>query len=130
MPEHVQGTEGVKFLGNLALLTGHFGRPGTGVNPSRGQNNVQGSAHMDCEPDNLTGFVSLEQGRDAFESVWHVAQEDARRLGLNDGDQVRVRSRHGEARMPVKLDSRVKLGELFATFHVAEVFLNNLTSPH
>jgi len=59
-----------------------------------------------------------------------IAPADAQRLGLSDGDKVRVRSRHGEAMMPVKMDSRVKPGELFATFHAAEVFLNNLTSPH
>jgi formate dehydrogenase major subunit len=70
MTEHVQGTEGVMALVNLALLTGNFGKPGSGVNPLRGQNNVQGSAHMGCEPGNLTGFVPIEQGRDAFETAW------------------------------------------------------------
>jgi formate dehydrogenase major subunit len=72
MTEHVQGTEGVMCLVNLALLTGNFGKPGTGVNPLRGQNNVQGSAHMGCEPGNLTGFVPLEQGRDLFEAEWRA----------------------------------------------------------
>ena len=48
--EHVQGTEGVMCLVNLALLTGNLGIPGSGVNPLRGQNNVQGSAHMGCDP--------------------------------------------------------------------------------
>ncbi len=72
MTEHVQGTEGVMCLVNLALLTGNFGKPGSGVNPLRGQNNVQGSAHMGCEPGNLAGSVPLDQGRDLFESVWHA----------------------------------------------------------
>lgn len=72
MTEHVQGTEGVMCLVNLALLTGNFGKPGTGVNPLRGQNNVQGSAHMGCEPGSLTGFVPIDQGRDLFESVWQA----------------------------------------------------------
>lgn len=72
MTEHVQGTDGVKCLVNLALLTGNFGRPGTGVNPLRGQNNVQGSAHMGCEPGNLTGYVPVEQGRDVFEAAWQA----------------------------------------------------------
>lgn len=70
--EHVQGTEGVMCLVNLALLTGNVGRPGSGVNPLRGQNNVQGSAHMGCEPGNLTGYVPLEQARDAFEAAWQA----------------------------------------------------------
>src|SRR4029079_17187140 len=48
--EHVQGTEGVMCLVNLALITGNIGRPGAGINPLSGQNNVQGSAHMGCEP--------------------------------------------------------------------------------
>ena len=50
--------------------------------------------------------------------------------GLEDGEEVRVRSRHGEARLRLRWDSRVKPGELFATFHAAEVFLNHLTGPH
>jgi formate dehydrogenase major subunit len=70
MTEHAQGTEGVICLVNLALLTGNVGRPGAGVNPLRGQNNVQGAAHMGCEPNHLTGFVSLPEGKALFESVW------------------------------------------------------------
>ena len=81
MTEHVQGTEGIMCIVNLALLTGNFGQPGTGVNPLRGQNNVQGSAHMGCEPGNLTGFVPLDQGRDAFEAVWQAPVP--RKAGLN-----------------------------------------------
>jgi formate dehydrogenase major subunit len=54
---------------------------------------------------------------------------DAARLGLRDGEPVRVRSRHGEAVLPLRMDERVNPGELFATFHAAEVFLNRLTSP-
>lgn len=70
--EHTQGTEGVMCLTNLALLTGNIGRPGAGINPLRGQNNVQGSAHMGCEPSNLTGFVSIADGKDRFEKVWNA----------------------------------------------------------
>lgn len=82
MTEHIQGTEGVVCLVNLALLTGNFGKPGSGVNPLRGQNNVQGSAHMGCEPSNLTGFVSIEQGKDVFESVWQTALPRGKGLNL------------------------------------------------
>lgn len=70
MTEHLQGSEGVMALVNLALLTGNMGRPGCGINPLRGQNNVQGSAHMGCEPSNLTGFVSLADGREQFSHFW------------------------------------------------------------
>jgi formate dehydrogenase major subunit len=72
MTEHVQGTEGVMCLVNLALLTGNFGKVGSGVNPLRGQNNVQGSAHMGCEPGHLTGFVPIDQGREVFQTVWQA----------------------------------------------------------
>ncbi len=82
MTEHVQGTEGVMALVNLALLTGNFGKPGSGVNPLRGQNNVQGSAHMGCEPGKLTGYVSVEDGRDAFEAAWSAPLPRAPGLNL------------------------------------------------
>jgi formate dehydrogenase major subunit len=70
LTEHSQGTEGVMALINLALLAGHLGRPGTGVNPLRGQNNVQGAALMGCDPDLLTGSVAIEDRRDVFEQAW------------------------------------------------------------
>jgi formate dehydrogenase major subunit len=81
MTEHIQGTEGVMCLVNLALVTGNIGKPGAGINPLRGQNNVQGSAHMGCEPSNLTGFVSIEDGRELFTKVWE--EEIPRDKGLN-----------------------------------------------
>ena len=70
--EHTQGTEGVMCLVNLALITGNFGKPGAGINPLRGQNNVQGAAHMGCDPGILTGSVSLPDARSLFENVWHA----------------------------------------------------------
>jgi len=75
--EHVQGTDGVAALINLALLTGNIGRPGSGVNPLRGQNNVQGAAHMGCDPGVLAGSVPVDQGRVAFERQWGVALPSA-----------------------------------------------------
>ena len=70
--EHIQGTEGVMCLVNLALLTGNLGKPGTGINPLRGQNNVQGAAHMGCDPGILTGSVGIQEARRRFETVWHA----------------------------------------------------------
>ena len=70
LTEHTQGTEGVMALINLALLTGNIGKPGTGINPLRGQNNVQGAAQMGCDPSILTGSVPIEERRALFESVW------------------------------------------------------------
>ncbi len=79
--EHTQGTEGVMGLVNLALLTGNLGKRGTGVNPLRGQNNVQGAAHMGCDPGILTGSIAVEDGRAHFESVWKT--EIPSRKGLS-----------------------------------------------
>ena len=80
--EQTQGTDGVMTLVNLALLTGNLGRPGSGINPLRGQNNVQGSAHMGCEPDNLTGYVPLPENKALFESVWQAAVPTEKGLNL------------------------------------------------
>ncbi len=82
MTEHLQGTEGVICLVNLALLTGNVGKSGTGINPLRGQNNVQGSAHMGCEPGNLTGFVSIADGKQMFDQVWQTDLPTGRGLNL------------------------------------------------
>ncbi|MEP6946058.1 MAG: formate dehydrogenase subunit alpha, partial [Acidobacteriota bacterium] len=81
MTEHLQGTEGVMTVVNLALLTGNIGKPGSGVNPLRGQNNVQGSAHMGCDPGILTGSVAIETAKELFESVWQRPVPTA--AGLN-----------------------------------------------
>jgi formate dehydrogenase major subunit len=82
MTEHVQGTEGVMCLVNLALLTGNMGRRGTGINPLRGQNNVQGSAQMGCEPGSLTGYVPVDVHRHRFEQAWNTPLPASRGLNL------------------------------------------------
>ena len=79
--EHVQGTEGVMCLVNLALITGNIGQPGAGVNPLRGQNNVQGAAHMGCDPGILTGSAALAENRERFEKAWNSSLPS--RPGLN-----------------------------------------------
>ena len=80
--EHEQGTDGVECLVNLALLTGNIGRAGAGVNPLRGQNNVQGAAHMGCEPGSLTGSAPLVGARAAFEQIWRAPVPAAAGLNL------------------------------------------------
>jgi formate dehydrogenase major subunit len=82
LTEHVQGTEGVMCLVNLALLTGNLGKPGSGINPLRGQNNVQGAAHMGCEPDHLTGFIPIADGKSRCESVWRAPVPASKGLNL------------------------------------------------
>ncbi len=72
--EHHNGTDNVLALINLALLTGHVGRYGSGLNPLRGQNNVQGGGDMGALPDRLPGFQHVEQEalRAPFEAAWGV----------------------------------------------------------
>jgi formate dehydrogenase major subunit len=59
-----------------------------------------------------------------------IAPTDAGRLSLHDGEPVRVVSRYGEAVLPLQVSARVKPGELFATFHSRDVFLNHVIGPH
>jgi formate dehydrogenase major subunit len=82
MTEHVQGTEGVMCIVNLALLTGNMGKAGTGVNPLRGQNNVQGAAQMGCDPQSLTGSLSVTDGERLFQNVWKSPVPDQKGLNL------------------------------------------------
>ena len=72
--EHTQGTSTVMAIANLAMITGNIGRPGVGVNPLRGQNNVQGSCDMGSFPHELPGYrhISDEATRRLFESHWGV----------------------------------------------------------
>ena len=73
--EHSQGSTMVMGIANLAMATGNIGRPGVGVNPLRGQNNVQGSCDMGSFPHELPGYrhVSDDATRKLFESAWGVA---------------------------------------------------------
>jgi formate dehydrogenase major subunit len=72
--EHSQGSTAVMAIANLAMLTGNIGREGVGVNPLRGQNNVQGSCDMGSFPHELPGYrhVSIDSVREPFEQLWGV----------------------------------------------------------
>jgi formate dehydrogenase major subunit len=72
--EHSQGSTMVIGIANLAMATGNLGRPGVGVNPLRGQNNVQGSCDMGSFPHELPGYRHVSDGatRALFESAWGV----------------------------------------------------------
>ena len=73
--EHSQGSTTVMAIANLAMATGNIGRPGVGVNPLRGQNNVQGSCDMGSFPHELSGYrhVANDGTRQMFEKDWGVA---------------------------------------------------------
>lgn len=72
--EHAQGSTTVMGIANLAMATGNIGREGVGVNPLRGQNNVQGSCDIGSFPHELPGYrhVSDSTVRGAFEAAWNV----------------------------------------------------------
>jgi formate dehydrogenase major subunit len=73
--EHSQGSSTVMAIANLAMATGNVGRRGVGVNPLRGQNNVQGSCDMGSFPHELAGYRHISDGetRALFEADWGVA---------------------------------------------------------
>ncbi|HLZ03885.1 MAG TPA: formate dehydrogenase subunit alpha, partial [Bradyrhizobium sp.] len=75
--EHSQGSTTVIAIANLAMATGNIGRPGVGVNPLRGQNNVQGSCDMGSFPHELPGYrhISDDATRALFEAAWGVHLE-------------------------------------------------------
>ena len=70
--QHTTGVDNVKSLANLSMLCGHIGRPSTGVNPIRGQNNVQGACDMGCLPNAFPGYqyVSVPENVAKFEKAW------------------------------------------------------------
>jgi formate dehydrogenase major subunit len=84
--EHHTAVDNVFALINLALLTGHVGRFGSGLNPLRGQNNVQGGGDMGAIPDRLPGFQSLDDQelRAKFERAWGVKIPAQRGWRLNE----------------------------------------------
>ena len=72
--QHTTGTDNVLALANLAMVTGNIGRPGTGVNPLRGQNNVQGACDMGALPNVFPGYQKVDDAaaRAKFEKAWGV----------------------------------------------------------
>ena len=70
--QHSHGTDNVKAVANLALLTGNIGKPSTGVNPLRGQNNVQGACDMGALPNVFPGYQKVDDSeiRKKFEKTW------------------------------------------------------------
>lgn len=93
--EHSSGTEGVMSMSNLAMLVGKLGRSGCGINPLRGQNNVQGACDMGALPDNYPGYQKVfnQEVREKFEEAWGVALSP--NVGLTS-TQVMPAARAGE----------------------------------
>ena len=80
--QHTHGTDNVLAISNLAMLTGNIGQPSTGVNPLRGQNNVQGACDMGALPNVYPGYqkVDLQEVKGKFEKAWGVPLSD--KIGL------------------------------------------------
>jgi formate dehydrogenase alpha subunit len=95
--EHSTGTSGVMSLSNLAMMCGNIGRPGCGVNPIRGQNNVQGACDMGAMPTDYTGYqkVAKPEVVEKFERAWGC--ELPRTKGLRSTEV-----------FPAAIDGRVK----------------------
>jgi len=72
--EHISGVDNVQSLSNLALMTGNLGREGTGINPMRGQNNIQGAGDCGALPTNYPGFQPIADPdmQAKFEQAWNV----------------------------------------------------------
>lgn len=85
--QHRNGTDNVRGIANLALATGNLGRPGTGINPLRGQNNVQGACDMGALPNVLPGYVPISAGKEKFEKLWDTSL--SQRAGLTVGEMFR-----------------------------------------
>lgn len=84
--EHVCGTRNVQGLANLALLTGQIGKESSGVNPLRGQNNVQGACDMGAQPDVFPGYQKVEvvENRRKFEAAWGTSLPETPGKTLTD----------------------------------------------
>ena len=84
--QHSNGTQNVIALADLAMITGNFGKEGTGVNPLRGQNNVQGACDMGALPHVYPGYqrVDNEEVRKKFEEFWGVKLPEKPGLALTD----------------------------------------------
>ena len=84
--EHSQGSSTVMAIANLAMATGNIGRPGVGVNPLRGQNNVQGACDMGSFPHELSGYrhISDAETRALFEADWGVTLDPEPGLRINN----------------------------------------------
>lgn len=133
--EHSSGTEGVMSLSNLALATGKLGKPGCGINPLRGQNNVQGGCDMGAQPGDFPGYqkVAADGVVDKFEEAWGVSLD--REPGIMATDILAMSARgemkglfsYGED--PVRTDPDtahiIKAMENLEFFAIIELFMTD-----
>ena len=84
--QHTHGTDNVLAIANLSMLTGNIGKPSTGVNPLRGQNNVQGSCDMGALPDVYPGYQRADDAKaiEKFQEAWGCTLPSSRGLTLTE----------------------------------------------
>jgi len=116
--QHTHGTDNVLAISDLALVTGNVGRPSSGVNPLRGQNNVQGACDMGALPDVYPGYQRVNDpvARQKFESAWGCALSD--RVGMTLTESFHAMS-EGRVRASYMVGENSVLSEADAT-HVIE----------
>lgn len=112
--QHSHGTDNVLAIGNLALLTGNIGKPATGVNPLRGQNNVQGACDMGALPNVYPGYQRVEdpEVRGKFEAAWNTGLNNSPGLTLteifNAIDEGKIKALYLVGENPVLSDANAK----------------------
>jgi len=101
--EHICGVENVQSLCNLALMTGHIGREGTGINPMRGQNNIQGAGDSGALPNNYVGFQAVTDPKNQEKFAKAYGRKTDLEKGMTKvtalelaGDQIRAMLIDGE----------------------------------
>ena len=108
--QHTNGTDNVLSIANLAMLTGNLGRESTGVNPLRGQNNVQGACDMGCLPNVYPGYqkVTDDDARAKFEAAWGTSLSGQVGLTImemmNAADEGKVRAMYFMGENPAMSD--------------------------
>ncbi len=107
--QHVTGTKNCAALCNLAVITGNIGRAATGVNPLRGQNNVQGACDVGCLPEILPGYAPAgsQLAMDRFSPIWgDFANKPGRKLGemLDDAAAGKIKALYIIGENPVISD--------------------------
>ena len=100
--QHTHGTDNVLALSNLVLLTGNVGKPSSGINPLRGQNNVQGACDMGCLPNLFPGY---QTDKTMFESAWECRLSGVPGLALTEMfDASKIRTMYLIGENPVLSD--------------------------
>src|SRR5690606_4022422 len=90
--QHTVGVDNVKSTANLMLLTGNLGKPGSGVNPLRGQNNVQGACDMGALPNVYSGYqkVTDEAAQKKMKEMWGVDELAEGKVGYTVTEMINV----------------------------------------